>query len=103
MEKLESISLRPLTTEEKLISRMWEAHHKAVDSLARYKFLMFGYWAAQWVTLNQVRKQLNPQAKQEPNPFKGFVKLARMTRDAKVTSDAWEIGSKSNFTIKGDW
>lgn len=74
--------------ESTIKSAMAEAEVKAVDSLARYKFLMFGYHAAQWVTLN---KLLN---KKQPNPFRGFVKMSRMTRDAAVTSDAWAIKSK---------
>lgn len=53
--------------------------------LARYKFLMFGYWAAQWVNMNKLLD------KKQPSPFRGFVKLGRMSRDAGVTSDAWDI------------
>lgn len=50
-----------------------EAERKAWDSLSRYKFLMFGYHAAQFVTLNR----LNRQDKRLPNPFRGLVKFAR--------------------------
>jgi len=48
-----------------------EAYETAVDSLARYKFMMFGYWAAIWTYLNQIDKV------KEPNPFRQFVELAR--------------------------
>lgn len=48
-----------------------EARRKAYDSLARYKFIMFGYHAALWVTLNN----LDPLS--EPNPFLPLVNLAR--------------------------
>ena len=48
-----------------------EARRKAFDALSRYKFLMFGYWAATWVKLNK----LDPRPL--PNPFSDFVKLAR--------------------------
>ncbi|GAI70273.1 unnamed protein product [marine sediment metagenome] len=48
-----------------------EAYKKAIDSLARYKFMMFGYWAAIWVYLNQI------DAEKENNPFKGLVEKAR--------------------------
>lgn len=48
-----------------------EAKHKALDSLARYKFIMFGYHAALWVTLNQLD---TPKAR---NPFISLVTLAR--------------------------
>lgn len=48
-----------------------EAKRKAIDSLARYKFVMFGYYTAIWVYLNR----LDP--KPEPNPFIALVKEAR--------------------------
>ena len=40
------------------------AEAKAWDALARYKFQMFGYWAAIWVHLNRVGhfKRQNPWA-----------------------------------------
>lgn len=47
-----------------------EAERKAWDSLARYKFMMFGYWASIWVHLNQ----LCPDS--QPNPFAHLVKIA---------------------------
>lgn len=50
-----------------------EAERKAWDSLARYKFLMFGYHTAQWVTLNR----LAPKQSKKPNPFRAVVKFAR--------------------------
>lgn len=46
---------------------------KALKSLAGYKFLMFGYHAANWVNLNK----LLPVAEKEPNPFQKLVKDAR--------------------------
>jgi len=48
-----------------------EAERKAWDSLSRYKFMMFGYWAGLWVHLNRL---CNNKA---PNPFKSFVEMAR--------------------------
>ena len=48
-----------------------EAYDKAIDSLARYKFMMFGYYAAIWVYLNQIDSQ------KEGNPFKSLVEKAR--------------------------
>lgn len=38
------------------------AERKAWDALARYKFQMFGYWAAIWVHLNRIGdfKRPNP-------------------------------------------
>lgn len=52
-----------------------EARRKAFDSLARYKFMMFGYHAALWVTLN------NLDTNKERNPFSALVKLAGETKD----------------------
>ena len=48
-----------------------EALESAIDSLARYKFMMFGYWAAIWVYLNQI------DDRKEHNPFKELVEKAR--------------------------
>jgi len=51
-----------------------EAYRKAIDSLARYKFVMFGYWAAVWVHLNRL------SLTREPNPFNSLVVAAREIR-----------------------
>jgi len=48
-----------------------QAKSKALESLARYKFIMFGYHAALWVTLNRL------DTEREPNPFARLVSLAR--------------------------
>jgi len=48
-----------------------EAESKAWDSLARYKFQMFGYWAAIWVHLNKL------SGRNEANPWRSLVKQAR--------------------------
>lgn len=48
-----------------------EAYEKAIDNLARYKFMMFGYWAAIWTYLNQIDDE------KESNPFKTLVYKAR--------------------------
>ena len=53
-----------------------EACEKAIDSLARYKFMMFGYWAAIWVYLNQT------DGRKDGNPFTELVSLARQMRDS---------------------
>jgi hypothetical protein len=62
-----------------------EAYETAIDSLARYKFMMFGYWAAIWVHLNQL------DSNKEPNPFKGLVEGARLIqqRDAGQMEANW--------------
>ncbi len=53
-----------------------EAKNKAIDALARYKFIMFGYWAAIWVHLNHIDE------KKEANPFKELVGKARQMKEA---------------------
>ncbi len=49
-----------------------EAKIKAIKALSRYKFMMFGYWGAVWVHLNQ----MDPEG-EEPNPFVSLVQEAR--------------------------
>jgi hypothetical protein len=48
-----------------------EAQVKALDSLGRYKFEMFGYHASAWVRLNRIIGD------GRPNPFRHIVKAAR--------------------------
>jgi len=48
-----------------------EAEAKALDSLSRYKFAMFGYWAGIWVHLKRI------EGKKRANPFRGIVASAR--------------------------
>ena len=60
-----------LQIEDRLSQEMAEAEQKAWDSLSRYKFWMFGYWAAMWVHLNHISGQ------NKPNPFQSLVKTAR--------------------------
>lgn len=47
-----------------LLHELEVAEARAWDSLARYKFQMFGYWAAIWVHLNRIGgfKRANPWA-----------------------------------------
>jgi hypothetical protein len=54
-----------------LIRELDEAEAKAWDSLSRYKFQMFGYWAAIWVHLNRL------SGLSRPNPWKSLVKAAK--------------------------
>ncbi len=53
------------------------AELKAWDSLARYKFEMFGYHASAWVKYNR----LLPSDLRTGSPFKRAVDLARSVRD----------------------
>lgn len=49
---------------------MAEAEANAWACLGKYKFLLFGYWAARWVTLNKMLGEHNP------NPFRKLVQFA---------------------------
>lgn len=57
---------------KKLLSELDEAEVNAWNSLARYKFQMFGYWVGIWVHLNRV------SGERRPNPFKELVRAARI-------------------------
>lgn len=57
-----------------------EAEIKAIESLAKYKFMMFGYWASIWVHLNRINRISGDR---RPNPFKKFVDLARLTKEVE--------------------
>lgn len=59
---------------EKVIHELDAAERKALDSLARYKFQMFGYWAAIWVHLNRI------SGENRPSPFTRLVREARAMR-----------------------
>jgi len=57
----------------KLQAELDEAEAKAWDALGRYKFQMFGYWAAIWVHLNRI------SGAGRPNPWTVLVSSARRT------------------------
>jgi hypothetical protein len=54
-----------------LLIELDTAERKAIDSLARYKFAMFGYWAGIWVHLNRISRA------KRANPFRSIVCAAR--------------------------
>lgn len=63
---------KPKTT-SRLLQARDTAEQQAWSSLARYKFWMFGYHAAQWVLLNRVAEK----AHRQKNPFRELVWYAR--------------------------
>lgn len=67
------------STGEKLYAALQEAEQKAWDSLSRYKFQMFGYWAAIWVHLNRLG------GFGHKNPFRDAVQTAREHLGRKET------------------
>ncbi len=62
-----------------LATEIEEAERKALDSLARYKFQMFGYWAGIWVHLNRI------EGNSRPSPFADLVKKAREIKSSVST------------------
>jgi len=79
--KAETKALEKKDLEIGISNRMADAYMKAFDSLGRYKFLMFGYWAAQWVNLNS----LLPTPR--PNPFRALVKFAKGRPDLEENNN----------------
>jgi len=63
-----------------LVKELDVAEAKAWDALARYKFQMFGYWAAIWVHLNRIG------GFKRPNPWKTLVESARKERLPSATA-----------------
>ena len=56
---------------------MDHAYNKAMVNLGRYKFDRFGYYAARWVVLNKIGRDLGILDKKERNPFKLLVDTAK--------------------------
>jgi hypothetical protein len=63
-------------------SHMDEAERKAWDALSRYKFVMFGYWAAIWVHWNRAGHM---RAK---NPFAYLVDHAKGRKLITIEDDS---------------
>jgi len=63
---------------ERLSHEIDVAERKAVDAMSRYKFQMFGYWAAIWVHLNRI------SGERRKNPFACFVIEAKRLRDVNI-------------------
>lgn len=72
MKTKETCEIEKRDLEIGISNAMADAYCKALDSLGRYKFLMFGYYAAQWVKLNS----LLPEPR--PNPFTALVRCAKI-------------------------
>jgi hypothetical protein len=65
------MSYHPVQIATRVTCEIDEAEKKAWDALSRYKFQMFGYWAAIWVHLNRI------SGENRPNPWKKIVVIAR--------------------------
>ena len=60
-----------MAVESKILDELSAKETAAWESLSKYKFIMFGYHAAIWVTLNRIHHC------RQRNPFLGAVKLAK--------------------------
>ena len=76
-----------MSTDERLLKDLDEAEAKAWDALSRYKFVMFGYWAAIWVHQNRVG------GFRRPNPWIGLVKTARAKIAASKVSEPLKVAA----------
>jgi len=70
-----SASESPPPGEQFLIDEWTTAQRQAWDALARYKFWMFGYYAARVVYLGKLLEQLH--GRKAANPFRELVAIAR--------------------------
>lgn len=61
----------PVAVCDHVVRELNDAEKKAWDALSRYKFQMFGYWAAIWVHLNRI------SGENRPNPWRELVMKAR--------------------------
>ena len=67
-----------------IVAAEWEdAVAKAWDSMGRYKFEMFGYWAAKSVSYGQLIERLG--GRKPASPFRDLVHMARRIGDAGPT------------------
>ena len=83
----ETLSDQAMTITEQLA----ECEVKAWDSLAGYKFVMFGYWAGVWVHLNRIGVTMG--YKKRPNPWRALVKTAKGVKaENKAAEKAAESG-----------
>ncbi len=57
--------------EQFIRGKMAEAELKAWESLAGYKFIMFGYHASRWINYREILQE------RKPNPFTELVKIAQ--------------------------
>lgn len=77
------MTIKPLDElQAELVRELDEAERKAWDSLARYKFQMFGYWAAIWVHINRL------SGLRRPNPWKCLIETARQEMPDSRYSDS---------------
>jgi hypothetical protein len=67
-----------LQLRDDLLRELDLAEQQAWNALSRYKFQMFGYWAAIWVHLNRI------SGAKHPNPWSQLVKLAMTAREQEV-------------------
>jgi hypothetical protein len=81
--------------DQRISEAMLEAEHNAWDSLSRYKFQMFGYWAAIWVHLNRI------SGAKQGNPFRLLVAQAKGAIGPHEPQDDCELYASVHTSIAG--
>ncbi|MCH7644909.1 MAG: hypothetical protein IH974_08730 [Myxococcales bacterium] len=76
---------------DKLVEELNTAEAKAWDSLGRYKFQMFGYWAAIWVHLNRIG------GFKLPNPWSGLVRAGRETGKGPTVEEQGDLVPREDW------
>ena len=61
-----------MAVESKILDELSAKETAIWESLSKYKFIMFGYHAAVWVTLDRIHRC------HQGNPFLDVVKLAKL-------------------------
>lgn len=83
-------TVRELEGIKTIREHLCEAEKKAWESLSKYKFQMFGYWAAIWVHLNRIGNF------KRPNPWKSLVISARINKTAASAIQSFEIANRKS-------
>jgi len=61
-----------MAVESKILDELSAKETAVWESLSKYKFIMFGYYAAVWVTLDRIHRFY------QGNPFLDVMKLAKL-------------------------
>ena len=67
---------------ERMMRELEDSERKALESLGKYKFAMFGYWAGIWVHLNRI------SGANKKNPFHDLVIKARELHGSACPTEA---------------
>lgn len=82
-----------LAQRSRLATELADAELKALKALAGYKFIMFGYHAAQWVLLNRVA------GGRLRNPFRFIVQEARRALEARGQATLADLTNENGDAV----